>query len=169
MICPACHHDNIEGADVCANCGLALSGLDLPGAALGSQAPNFIHQRLASLPMREPALAGVSDPVGFAVRQMQTQGVDAVLIMDGQELAGIITAWDILHKVAGPDEDLNAVTCSQVMTPEPLCLHDDDSVALALNLMASGGFRHVPVLGVNTPARVVAVDDVFRHLSPHLV
>jgi CBS domain-containing protein len=99
---------------------------------------------------------------------MQTQNADAVLVMDGGRLAGIITGWDILYKVAGPTEDLNAVTCSEVMTPDPLCLDDDDSIALALNLMASGGFRHVPLLRGDDPAGVISVGDVFRHLSPHL-
>jgi CBS domain-containing protein len=168
MLCPSCHHENIEGADVCANCGQALYGLDLPGAPQGSKSPDFIHEALASLAMQEPARVGVSDPVGLAVRQMQSQNADAVLVMDGSRLAGIITAWDILYKVAGPTEDLNAVTCSQVMTPDPLCLDDDDSIALALNLMAGGGFRHVPLLHGATPASVLSVGDVFRHLTPHL-
>jgi CBS domain-containing protein len=81
----------------------------------------------------------------------------------------VITGWDILHKVAGPTEDLNAVTCRQVMTADPICLHDNDTVALALNVMASGGFRHVPVLRDEKPAAVVNIEDLFRHLSPHLV
>jgi len=169
MLCPSCHTNNIEGADLCANCGQALYGLDLPGAPQGSQAPDFVNQPLSSLPRRQPARVGASDPVSFAVRQMQTQNAGAVLVMEGERLAGIITSWDILHKVAGPTEDLNAVTCRQIMTADPLCLRDDDSVALALNLMAGGGFRHVPLLVDEKPVGVIEISDVFQHLSPHLV
>jgi CBS domain-containing protein len=100
---------------------------------------------------------------------MQNQNTGCVLVMDGEELAGIITGWDILYKVAGPTEDLNAVTCSQIMTENPVCLHDDDSVALALNVMANGGFRHVPILQNERPAGFVDIGDLFRYLSPHLV
>src|SRR5262245_38022511 len=113
MICPSCRTNNIEGADVCANCGQALYGLDLPGAPQGSQAPEFVHEPLAALSMQAPARIGMSDPVGLAVRQMQNQNVGAVLVMEGDQLKGIITGWDILYKVAGPTEDLNAVTCGQ--------------------------------------------------------
>jgi CBS domain-containing protein len=169
MICPACHTANIEGADVCSNCGQALYGLDLPDAPQGSQSPDFIQQSLASLPKREPAKVGISDPVYLAVRMMQTQETGCVLVMDGQRLAGIITGWDILNKVADPTKDLNAVTCGQVMTADPASLHDEDSVALTLNLMASGGFRHIPILRAGQPAGVIDVIAIFRHLSPHLV
>jgi CBS domain-containing protein len=55
------------------------------------------------------------------------------------------------------------------MTPDPVCLHDEDSLALALNVMASGGFRHVPIVEDDRPVGVIDVHDVFRHISPHLV
>jgi len=168
MICPSCHADNIEGTDECANCGQPLSGLDIPGDK-GGQAPDFVHDRIASLPKHDAPRVGVSDPVGLAVLQMQRREAGCILVVDGDRLAGIITGWDILQKVAGPKEDLNAVTCGRVMTPDPLCLHDDDNVALALNLMASGDFRHVPVLRGDRPTSVIDHNDVFRHISPHLV
>jgi len=169
MICPSCHAENIEGADECVNCGQALYGLDVPGSPRGGQAPQFVQDPIVALPKHEAPTIGVSDPVGLAVSVMQRRDVGCVLIMDGERLAGIITGWDILQKVAGPKEDLNAVTCGRVMTPDPLCLHDDDNVALALNLMASGDFRHVPVLRGDRPTSVIDHNDVFRHISPHLV
>jgi CBS domain-containing protein len=81
----------------------------------------------------------------------------------------MISGWDILQKVAGPTEDLNAVTCGQVMTADPTPLHDEDSIALALNAMASGHSRYVAVLRDDRPIGVIDVTDLFRHLSPHLV
>jgi CBS domain-containing protein len=114
-------------------------------------------------------MVGASDPVGLAVRRMQTQEAGCVFVMEGDQLVGIITGWDILQKVAGPTEDLNAVTCRQVMTSGPTSLQDDDSMAMALNVMASGGFRHIPVLRDGNPAGVIDVNDVFRAISPHLV
>lgn len=169
MICPYCHAENIEGADECVNCGQSLYGLDLPGAKAGTTAPDFIHEPIASLPKHEAPRVRPSDPVGLAVQQMRRSDTGCVLVMEDDRLAGIITGWDILQKVAGPNEDLNAVTCGQVMTADPLCLRDDDSIALALNLMASGEFRHVPILRDGKPGTVIDHNDVFRHISPHLV
>jgi CBS domain-containing protein len=100
---------------------------------------------------------------------MQTSGAGCVLVTRDGELVGIITGADILSKVAGPREDLNAVTCAQIMTPDPFCLHDDDSIAVALNAMAAGGFRHIPILRVDKPMSLIDVNDVFRFISPSLV
>ncbi len=169
MICPYCSAENIEGSDVCVNCGQPLYGLDLPGAPQGSQSPDFIHQPLSLLSKREAVTVGADDPVALAVRLMQTRESSCVLVMDGERIDGIITGWDILHKVAGPGEDLNAVSCAQIMTPDPITLQDDDSIALALNMMASGGFRHIPILSDNQPTGIIDVNDVFRQITPHLV
>ena len=169
MICPSCHWVNIEGADDCGHCGAALYGLDLPGASHGNKAPGFVQLPVASLPKRRAVMIGTADPVGLAVRHMQREEVSCILVMDSDRLAGILTGWDILQKVAGPTEDLNAVTCGQVMTPNPLVLHDEDTIATALNVMAAAGIGHVPVVKEDEPTGVLIVGDVFRHISPHLV
>lgn len=169
MICPACQTENIEGSDECSNCGAALYGLDLPGASQGATSPDFIHRPLRDLPRRNIIEVGASDPVGFAVRLMQRQDMNCVLIMDGGKMAGILTSWDILQKVAGPNEDLNAVTCGQVMTPDPFVLNEDDSIAVALSTMASSGIRHVPIIKDGKPQNLILATDLFRHISPHLV
>jgi CBS domain-containing protein len=169
MICPSCHYENIEGSDECVNCGAALYGLDLPGQPQGSKSPDFIHQPLSSLPIRQAPTVGPSDPVSLAIRRMRNADANCVLVMDGAHMAGIITGWDVVQKVAGATVDLSAVTCGQVMTSEPLYLHAEDSVAVAINMMASGGFRHVPIIKGDAPAGVIVASDVFRHISPQLV
>jgi len=162
MICPECRTDNIAGVDQCQNCGHDLShGPTVP-------VPEFISQRLAEIPAHPPVRVSATDPVGLAVRFMQNGDADCVLVMSGDQLAGIITPWDILHKVVGPSEDLNAVTCGQIMTADPVFLRDDDDIAVAINKMSIGGFRHIPLLQAGTPTAVVTIHDLFRHIAPHL-
>jgi CBS domain-containing protein len=164
MICPECKHDNIEGVDTCANCGQDLFGF----GARTERAPEFVSEHLSQVPASSPVRVSTTDPVGLAVRLMQNSDTDCVLVMSGTHLAGIITPWDILHKVAGQHEDLNAVTCGQVMTADPVFLRDDDDVAVAINKMSIGGFRHIPLLQAGTPTAVVSIRDLFKHISPHL-
>jgi CBS domain-containing protein len=169
MICPECKSDNIEGVDACKNCGHDLASFDHPSSVQsGSRTPAFISERLAEIPTQSPVRTQTTDPVGLAVRLMQNSDTDCVLVMSGGQLAGIITPWDILHKVAGPTEDLNAVTCGQIMTADPVFLRDDDDVAVAINKMSIGGFRHIPLLQGGTPTAVVSIRDLFRHISSHL-
>lgn len=169
MLCPACRFENIEGADDCANCGEPLYGLDLPEANLKDPAPDFIHQPLAGLPRRPPTFVNGGDPLALAVHKMQQTGARSLLVMEDGKLAGIITGSDFLRKVAGPREDLAAVSCRQIMTPDPVCLEEDDSIALAINMMASGDFRHLPILKNGEPVAVIDVNDVFMYISPNMV
>jgi CBS domain-containing protein len=168
MICPSCRYDNIEGVDYCANCGHDLYGLDHAGAPGSDRGLEFIHEALFKVPAKAPVKVAASDPVGMAVRMMQRTETNCVLVMDDGRLAGIITPWDILHKVAGPTEDLNAVSCGQVMTRDPVFLRETDDIAVAINKMSIGGFRHIPLLQGSTPIAVVDIGDVFRHIAPHL-
>jgi CBS domain-containing protein len=168
MKCPDCKFDNIQGAEICANCGRDLAGLDIPGAVL-DPGVRFVYEELSVLPHKPPFKVAVTDPVGRAVRHMQHDGADCLLVMDGNDLAGILTLWDVLHKVAGPQRDLNAITCGEIMTADPVFLRDEDNVAVAVNKMSVGGFRHIPLLEGGSPISVVSINDVFQHISPHLV
>jgi CBS domain-containing protein len=168
MICPYCSTENIEGADQCSNCGQSLYGLDLPEAGKYPTAP-FMDQPLGRIPQRDAVKAQTTDPVAFAIRRMKQENTGAILIMEGERLVGIITGTDILLKVAGPKEDLNAITCGQIMTPDPVVFHYDDSIALALNKMSIGEYRHIPIVRNDRPVSVIDVNDVFRFITPNLV
>ena len=165
MKCPSCGHDNIQGTEECTHCGASLYGLDQSG----NEAPDFIHDPLTTIAIRPAIKLGPADPVSLAIREMKRADTNAVLIMDGGKLAGIITGWDIVQKVAGPTEDHNAVTCGEIMTPDPLVLHREDTVAMALNLMAARGMRHLPIVNGEGPEGVIVASDLFRHISPQLV
>ena len=43
-------------------------------------------------------------------------------------------------------------------------LRADDSIAVAVQKMAIGGFRHIPLVRDGRPVGVVSAADVFRHL-----
>jgi len=60
------------------------------------------------------------------------------------------------------------VTCAQIMTADPVTLPSDDEINVAINKMASGEFRHVPVITEGRPVGLLTVRDVFRHISDYL-
>ncbi len=165
MKCPSCGHDNILGSDECSNCGASLYGLN----QTENEAPDFIHDPLTTINLRPAVKLGPADPVSLAIREMKRADTNAILILDSGKTVGIITGWDIVQKVAGAAEDHNAVTCAEIMTPEPLVLHREDTVAMALHLMGTRGIRHVPIVDGDNPEGVINAADLFRHISPQLV
>ena len=164
MICPDCHMDNIDGADVCERCGQDLGHLDLPMAESEFE-EHLMNDTLSAIDA--PAARGVApgDPVALAIHIMQRSGVECVLVWEDDVVVGILTERDILMKAAGEKVDLNAVAVRQMMTPDPVILRDQDTLAVALHKMSVGGFRHIPLVTKQRDPLVVSIQDVFRHIS----
>ena len=112
-----------------------------------------------------PRLA-VTDRVSQAFDQMSREVYDCVLVMSGDELAGIFTSRDFLNRVAAVRADPAAIRLGDVMTPTPRTLRPRDPVAFAINWMAVEGFRNVPILDDDGAVLgVLTVWDVMRHLE----
>ena len=112
-----------------------------------------------------PRLA-VTDRVSQAFDQMSREVYDCVLVMSGDELAGIFTSRDFLNRVAAVRADPAAMQLGDVMTPTPRTLRPRDPVAFAINWMAVEGFRNVPIVDdAGAVLGVLTVWDVMRHLE----
>ena len=97
---------------------------------------------------------------------MREHRVGSLLVMDGQELAGIFTERDVLIRVLQNKLDTENILIEEVMTKDPEILHDDDPIAFALNLMSVGSYRHVPIVDDSeSPVGIISVKDVFRNIA----
>jgi CBS domain-containing protein len=161
VICPVCRFGNFPGDDTCANCGADLWNADTP------QPATTFHGRLLGMHLDElgapaPKLVDVGMAVDDAIALMQAEGTDCLLVTERGELVGIFTDRDAILKVAGrPSAE---TTIGEVMTSDPVILRSGDPVAVAINKMAVGGFRHVPIMDRGQATGVVSARDVFRHL-----
>jgi CBS domain-containing protein len=113
-----------------------------------------------------PKLIDVAAPVDDAIARMQAEGIDCLLVTERGELVGIFTDRDAILKLAGRRSA--GTTIGEVMTHDPVILRSGDPVAVAINKMAVGGFRHVPIVDRGKPTGVVSARDVFRHLAAGL-
>ena len=90
-----------------------------------------------------------SDTVGAVLRTMAELDVGCVLVAESEKLLGILSERDVVNKIAGDFDRVKDMPVTEVMTPEPVSVYETDSPAKALNLMAVGAFRHVPILDVD--------------------
>ena len=97
---------------------------------------------------------------------MHAAGVDCLLVCDEDRLVGIFTDRDAVVKAAG--KKLDAFDVRDFMTPDPVVLRSEDTLAIAIHKMAVGGFRHIPIMDGDRPLGVVAAADVFRHIAASL-
>jgi CBS domain-containing protein len=162
MRCPHCGFENLMGSDICDNCGADLAGRDTPETATSYRGP-LLGEHLDTLEMDEPEVIDASADAAEAVRRMHDNGTDCVLVVNGGRLVGIFTDRDAVLKVAG--RPLEARPIAELMTRDPVVLRHDDTVAVAINKMAVGGFRHIPIVENGRPIGLVSARDVFRHLA----
>ena len=164
MYCPSCGHLNLPGADQCEKCLLDLAALDRP-APQDKVESSLMADTVAVLGPKPPVTVPVDATLGDAVRQMMDRGVGAVLVTTSSgRLVGILTERDFLTKVAGT-VDFPARPVREFMTPDPETVAPTDPLALALQKMDVGGYRHLPVVAAGLPVGVVSVRDVLRHVT----
>lgn len=143
VICPHCGAENIEGTDTCENCLMDLRTVDVPGTVQAASDSELLEP-ISSLRASRAATVPVTASVRESVAAIRAAGSGAIVITDGDRIAGILSERDVLKKIAGRPE-LAAEPVSAFMTPDPVVLRDDDTMAAALNKMGDGGFRHIPI------------------------
>jgi CBS domain-containing protein len=103
----------------------------------------------------EPGLALVD-----AAQRMHERGVGAVMVKDGERLAGILTERDLLRAVA--DRFPHDASVADWMTASPETIEPDDTTAHAAVLMIHGGFRHLPVVRGTDVVGILSIRDLMR-------
>ncbi len=102
-------------------------------------------------------------PLGTSVLdaacRMKDRNVSAVLVVDGERLAGIFTERDALFRVIGEGRNPKTTSVGAVMTANPQTIDPDRPFVQALLVMHEGGFRHLPVVRNGRPVGLVSARD----------
>src|SRR5438132_7219543 len=163
MICPRCGHDNVPGNDTCERCQLDLAPLDQPVPH------NRVEQRLLDEPVRvlsprAPVTVRGDTLLRDAVKVMMDAGVGTVLVLDNDgKLAGIFSERDLLLRVGDAEALAGRSPVGQYMTPNPETVTADDTLAVALQKMDVGGYRHLPMIHEGRPVGMISVRDMMRY------
>ena len=100
------------------------------------------------------------DVLGEVAQRMVERDVGAVIVLEGEALAGILTERDVLRAVAaGIQEDWKV---SDWMTRDPETMAPDDTTQHAAVLMIHGGFRHLPLVEGDDVVGMLSIRDLMR-------
>lgn len=168
MLCPSCGFDNLEGMDRCENCMKSLRDLDVPRPeATAGLVRSVMEDNLSRLAMTDTLMARPGEPALEVARRMKEAHTGCALVLDdGGKLVGIFTEHDVLRKlVGGSDAAAEGVTVGQLMSRNPESLRETDSVAAALNKMAMGRYRHVPVERGDGGYSVASIKNVLSYIG----
>ena len=99
------------------------------------------------------------DTLAEAARKMWKQQTGSLLVVDGEDLVGIVTERDVLKAVshgARPEE----IRVSEVMSKDLVTVSPSTSLREAAKLMADRWIRHLPVLDAGKVVGVLSQRDL---------
>ncbi len=119
---------------------------------------------VSELRLREACNVEPNAPIREVVRCMTERRTGCSLVQRDGKLIGIFTERDFVNRVVARGLNVN-LPVEQVMTASPVTISRNASVFRAVELMQSGGYRHLPVLGDNDqPIGVLSVKDIVHYL-----
>ena len=99
--------------------------------------------------------------LGEAAAAMATRGVGAVVVLEGERVAAILTERDVMKAVAAGND--GSAPVKEWMTPHPDTIEPSDTTDHAASLMIHGGFRHLPVVEADGKVvGIVSIRDLVR-------
>ena len=105
--------------------------------------------------------AAADDSLEQVAARLRDKDVSAVVILDGDRLAGIITERDIVHAMADR-RDLADGTAGDYMTWEPATVGLEAPLAEVARTMLALGVRHLPVVVAGEVIGMVSARDLLE-------
>lgn len=168
MRCPNCAAENIEGVDLCEECGTDLAGLDLPEAQ-GGWSARLLTSRLGDYEVSEAVIVAPDETVRGAIERMREAQAGCVLVREEGALVGLFNERHVLTRVLRAGLDPGSTLVSQVMSPDPLCLSPEDPPAFAIHCMVARGFRHLPLVAGGEILGYISVRNVLALLRQRVL
>jgi CBS domain-containing protein len=121
--------------------------------------------RIGDLDLAPPPYVTPATPVEEVLRLLVSSTRPAVLVRDGDRLAGVFTQRDVLYRTAGGALDPAALV-GELASRDPRTLGLDQSLADALDLMVEGGYRQVPLVDAGgRPAGLLSSRDLLAFVA----
>ena len=105
-----------------------------------------------------------TDPVENVLKIMRDFRVRAVLVIDNNELKGIVSQGDCAIKVLLPHLNPTQVMVSKIMTPNPLTVSLSNLLEECMAIMVHKHIRHLPVMEKNQVVGVISVGDLVKNI-----
>ena len=97
-----------------------------------------------------------------AVVRMVRASIGALVVVDGEQLVGIIMERDYLRKVAVEGRTSCTTLVQEIMSCPVVCAHRGDTVDHCMSLMTQRRIRHVPIIDGTRLIGIISIGDLVR-------
>jgi CBS domain-containing protein len=95
---------------------------------------------------------------------MQDKDVGALLVLDGDQIAGIISERDFVRSIAKTGRCVLNTTVLEYMTKKVFTIDPDQSIDDCMQLMTRERIRHLPVVEDEKLVGLISIGDVVKEL-----
>ena len=120
-----------------------------------------LQQLLGATP-RKPLTVAPDDSVMKALEVMAEHNVGALLVVEGDRLAGIFSERDYARKIILQGKSSKETKVSEIMTAKVLSVRPDQTVDVAMALMSEKHIRHLPVMDGDKLVGMISIGDVVK-------
>ncbi len=97
-----------------------------------------------------------------ALRMMSDKDVGALLIMENDQMVGIMSERDYARKVVLLGKTSRETRVDEIMSSKVFTIHPDQTVEEAMELMNSKHIRHLPVVESDQVLGMISIGDVVK-------
>lgn len=104
------------------------------------------------------------DSVFEALQRMADKGIGALLVMQGDEVVGIVTERDYARKVALNGRSSALTLVRDVMTTSVMFVKPSQTSEECMALMTDNRLRHLPVMEGNRLVGLISIGDLVKDI-----
>ena len=97
-----------------------------------------------------------------ALQKMAQQGIGALIVLDGEELAGIVSERDYARKIVLLGQRSADTPVKEIMTKNVICVSSDHGVDASMSIMSDKRVRHLVVRDDDRITGVISIGDVVK-------
>jgi CBS domain-containing protein len=102
-----------------------------------------------------------------ALELMAQKNIGALLVMDGETLAGVFSERDYARKVVLKGKTSNEALVKDVMAAEVITLMSTHSMEQCMQIMTDHHIRHLPIMDKQHVKGLISIGDVVKEMMAH--
>lgn len=119
---------------------------------------------LRSKPQRQVYTVSPEVTVLEAISIMADKGIGALVVMEGERVAGIVTERDYARKVALMERSSYNTQVREIMTADVITVAPGESNENCMAIMTNGRMRHLPVIEQGQLVGLVSIGDLVKDI-----
>ena len=99
-----------------------------------------------------------------ALKLMAKENIGAVMVLQGDNLVGILSERDYARKVVLEGKTSSSTKVSEIMTTKVITVEESQKVDDCMNMMTENHIRHLPVISGGKVLGLISIGDVLKQV-----